>query len=281
MRGSTARAAASARARVVDARLDGDARGRPGRRARDRAASVGEAALGQPARGSGAVARPARRSRRPARSIASRREIAGRGRRRSRSPPGPRRTRGVPSARSRACFTKSISSPRTRASSESRSRRAPRRRRRRRRACARASARSIASVPVSAGAHPSVPPTVRSSMRIVGRPDADRHATGRPCRRCRRRVEREVVADARDARQHVGAVADQRRALHRRAEAAVLDPVGLARAEHELAARDVDLPAAERHRVEAARRPSAGSPRDRRWPASMKVLVMRGIGRCA
>ena len=55
-----------------------------------------------------------------------------------------------------------------------------------------------------------------------------------------------------DAREHVGAVADQRRALHRRGDPAVLDQVGLAGREDELAAGDVDLAAAERHRVEPA-----------------------------
>ena len=56
----------------------------------------------------------------------------------------------------------------------------------------------------------------------------------------------------RDARQRVGAVADQRRALHRVLDLAVLDPERLAGREHELAAGDVDLAAAEVGGVEAA-----------------------------
>jgi hypothetical protein len=58
-------------------------------------------------------------------------------------------------------------------------------------------------------------------------------------------VERHVVADAGDAGQHAGAVADQRRALDRRAQLAVLHLVGLGAGEHELARHDIDLPAAE------------------------------------
>jgi hypothetical protein len=68
-------------------------------------------------------------------------------------------------------------------------------------------------------------------------------------------VELQVVADHADARQHVGAVADQRRALDRRADLAVLDQVGLARGEHEFARGDVDLAAAEIDRVQALLRP--------------------------
>src|ERR687891_683640 len=47
------------------------------------------------------------------------------------------------------------------------------------------------------------------------------------------------------------AVADQRRALDRGRHLAVLDQVGLRRAEHELARGDVHLAAAEAHRVQA------------------------------
>src|SRR5439155_705265 len=65
-------------------------------------------------------------------------------------------------------------------------------------------------------------------------------------------VELEVATDARDARQRIGTVADQRRALDRRGHAPVLDQVGLARREDELPARDVHLPAAEGHRIEPA-----------------------------
>jgi hypothetical protein len=44
-----------------------------------------------------------------------------------------------------------------------------------------------------------------------------------------------IVADAGDAGEHGGAIADQRRALDRRAELAVFDLVGLGAGEHELA----------------------------------------------
>src|ERR1700687_937490 len=65
------------------------------------------------------------------------------------------------------------------------------------------------------------------------------------------RVEREVISHHRDARQHVGAVADKRRALHRPSHFAVFDQVSLARGENKLAIGDVHLSAAEVHRVEA------------------------------
>ena len=48
-------------------------------------------------------------------------------------------------------------------------------------------------------------------------------------------VERQVVADADDAGQHAGPVADQGGALDRRAKFSVLDLVGLGAGEHELA----------------------------------------------
>src|SRR5438445_1014731 len=65
-------------------------------------------------------------------------------------------------------------------------------------------------------------------------------------------VQLEVAPDAYDTRQRLGAVADQRRALDRRGHASVLDEIGLARREDELPAGDVDLTAAEAHRVEPA-----------------------------
>src|SRR5258708_4823314 len=58
-------------------------------------------------------------------------------------------------------------------------------------------------------------------------------------------VEREIIADAGHLGQHARAVADQRRALDRRAELAVLDQIGLGAGEDELARDDIDLPAAE------------------------------------
>ncbi len=54
-----------------------------------------------------------------------------------------------------------------------------------------------------------------------------------------------------DAMQVARAVADQHRALDRRADLAVLQLVGLGALEDVLARRDVDLSAAERHRVDA------------------------------
>src|SRR5204863_4410397 len=62
----------------------------------------------------------------------------------------------------------------------------------------------------------------------------------------------QVVSDARDARQHVGPVTDERRALHGPTDLAAFDLVGFAGREHEFAARDVDAAAAERYGVEAA-----------------------------
>src|SRR2546425_139126 len=63
-------------------------------------------------------------------------------------------------------------------------------------------------------------------------------------------VQLEVATDADDARQRLGAIADQRRALDRRGHAPVLDEIGLARREDELPVGDVDLTAAEAHRVD-------------------------------
>src|SRR5262245_37026833 len=64
-------------------------------------------------------------------------------------------------------------------------------------------------------------------------------------------VEGEVVADHADAVQVGRAVADQHRALHRRADLAVIDAVGLGALKDVLARRDVDLAAAKAHRVDA------------------------------
>ena len=63
-------------------------------------------------------------------------------------------------------------------------------------------------------------------------------------------------------------------------EFAVFDQVGLAGGEDEIAAGDIDLAAAERHGIKplsTERMMSSGADS----PASMKVLVMRGIGMCA
>ena len=64
-------------------------------------------------------------------------------------------------------------------------------------------------------------------------------------------VEREVVADALDPGQHGRAVADQGRALDRLGDLAAADAIGLGAGEDELAAGDVDLPAAEALGVDA------------------------------
>src|SRR3546814_3851085 len=56
-------------------------------------------------------------------------------------------------------------------------------------------------------------------------------------------VELHVVADHLHLGHHIGAVADEGGALHRRAHLAVLDEVGLGAGEHELARGDVDLAA--------------------------------------
>src|SRR3546814_11134456 len=53
-------------------------------------------------------------------------------------------------------------------------------------------------------------------------------------------VELHVVADHLHLGHHIGAVADEGGALHRRAHLAVLDEVGLGAGEHELARGDVD-----------------------------------------
>ena len=95
-----------------------------------------------------------------------------------------------------------------------------------------------------------VPPTVSRSIRSVGWPTP----TGTLCpslpqvptpvSSC---MSLPIIADA---GQRVRAVADQGRALDRVLDLAVLDPERLARREHELAAGDVDLAAAEVGRVE-------------------------------
>ena len=96
-----------------------------------------------------------------------------------------------------------------------------------------------------------MPPTVSESMRIVGWPTPTGTDWPSLPHVPKTRVELQVVADHRHARQHLGTVADQHRALHGHGLLAVLDEVGLARGEHELAARDVDLAAAEVRRVDA------------------------------
>src|SRR5690349_5835800 len=85
-----------------------------------------------------------------------------------------------------------------------------------------------------------------------GPPDAHRDAPALLAARADARIELHVVADHHDPGERVGAVADDGGALHRVLDLAVLDPERLARGEHELAARDVDLAAAEVRGIEAA-----------------------------
>ena len=91
-------------------------------------------------------------------------------------------------------------------------------------------------------------------------------------------VEREVVADALDPGQHGRTIADQRRALDRLGDLAAANAIGLGAGEDELAAGDVDLPAAEALGVDAVLDPARPARPDRPLPPSMKVLVIRGIG---
>src|SRR5216684_6609964 len=84
-----------------------------------------------------------------------------------------------------------------------------------------------------------------------GLADADRHALAVLAASADAGIEREVVADHAQARERIGTVADQHRALERWADLAVLDPIGFGALEHELAGRDVDLAAPETHRIDA------------------------------
>src|SRR4051794_35624058 len=74
--------------------------------------------------------------------------------------------------------------------------------------------------------------------------DAGGHALSRLAAEARR--DREVVRDAVYRGERLDPVADQGRAAHRRGHLAVLDQVRLRHAEHEVARRRLDLPAAER-----------------------------------
>ena len=100
-------------------------------------------------------------------------------------------------------------------------------------------------------AHDAVPPTVSSRIRTCGWPDAGRAPTGRSLPQ-KPVVIVEVVGDPVDRAQRLEAVADQRRAAHRRGHLAALDQVALGDAEDEVAGRRLHLAAAERDRVEAA-----------------------------
>src|SRR6266404_9678300 len=64
-------------------------------------------------------------------------------------------------------------------------------------------------------------------------------------------IEFQIVADHRNPRQHIGSVADQGCALYGGGDLSVFDEIGFRRRENELTVRDVDLSAAEVHRVHA------------------------------
>ena len=119
---------------------------------------------------------------------------------------------------------------------------------------------------------------------------ADRHGLAVLAARADPLVEREIVPHAAHPRERVGAIADERGALHRLGDLAILDQVGFARGEHELAARDVHLSATEIHRVETARdrlqnfarvvlpgeHERVGHPRHRRVGVRLAPTVARG-----
>src|SRR5690606_21010725 len=98
------------------------------------------------------------------------------------------------------------------------------------------------------GLRPADSHLVHAQMRLA---DANGHALTGLAAHADTVVELHVVADHGYAVHGVRAIADQHRALDRLSHLAVLDHVGLGAAEHELAAGDVDLPAAERHRIDA------------------------------
>src|ERR1700751_3726128 len=80
--------------------------------------------------------------------------------------------------------------------------------------------------------------------------DAHRHALAFLAAHADARIELHVVADHADEFERFRPAADQRRALDRVGDLAVFDHVRLGGREHELAVRDVDLAAAEVHRVQ-------------------------------
>src|SRR6202012_4362329 len=86
----------------------------------------------------------------------------------------------------------------------------------------------------------------RDALHPQGRlADADRHALAVLATGADAGVEREVIADHGDAMQVGRSVADQHRALQRRADLAILDLVRFRALEHVFARGDVDLAAAE------------------------------------
>src|SRR2546430_840664 len=64
-------------------------------------------------------------------------------------------------------------------------------------------------------------------------------------------IELQIVADHRNPRQHIRSVADQGCALDGGGDLSVFDEIGFRRRENKFAVRDVDLTAAEVHRVDA------------------------------
>ena len=110
--------------------------------------------------------------------------------------------------------------------------------------------------------------------------DADRHALPFLAADADAFVELEIVAHHADVLQRFRTVADQRGVAHRPRDLAVLDQVAFGRGEDEIAAGDIHLAAAEVRAVEALR-DGADDLFGSLSPASMKVLVMRGMGMCA
>src|SRR5262245_14017670 len=82
--------------------------------------------------------------------------------------------------------------------------------------------------------------------------DADRNTLSGLAARAHAFIELEIVADHFHARQRTRSVADQRRALDRRFDLAVLDEIGLGALEDELARGDIDLTASEINRINPA-----------------------------
>src|ERR1700731_3223372 len=81
--------------------------------------------------------------------------------------------------------------------------------------------------------------------------DADRHTLAVLAASADAGVKRKVVADHGDPVQVGWPVADQHGALDRRVDLAVVDAISLGALEDVFAGRDVDLPAAEAHRIDA------------------------------
>ena len=109
--------------------------------------------------------------------------------------------------------------------------------------------------------------------------DAHRHALAFLAADADAFVELQIVAHHAHVLQRLRSVAGEHGAAHRPRDMAVLDQIAFRRAEHEIAAGDVHLAAAEIGAIQAARVDrimSSGSLS----PASMKVLVMRGMGMC-